>query len=86
MARTKARGKPEKVKKPLASETARHAVLACIKKPYRNAVGKSSHYHTDFLMIVKKKEQKKFFTDFLNRLEAREVELKKTDLAVSKSF
>jgi hypothetical protein len=81
--KTRAKPRPEKVKKPLTPDGARHAVLACIRKPYRNAVSTPPQCPRDFLMIVKKKEQKKFFTDFLTRLKARDEELEKTDLLVS---
>jgi hypothetical protein len=79
----KARVQPEKPKKLLTSNDASRAVLARIGKPHKKAVSRPSLCYTIFLINVKKKEQKKFFKDFLARLEARDEKLGKTDLQVS---
>jgi hypothetical protein len=83
--RAKARAQPE-VKKPLTHDEARRVVLGRIRKPYKSAVSSPSLRCVIFLMMVKKKEHKKFFKEFLTRLEARDKELEKTDLEVSCAF
>jgi hypothetical protein len=86
-AKAKANSKTlEKSKEPMTPSAARKDVLGRIGKPYKKAVSQLLLQYSIYLMALESKEQKKFFKDFLARLEERDKKLEQSDLKVSSAF
>jgi hypothetical protein len=85
-AKAKTSEKPKKPVKPMTSSAARKNVLRRISKPSKKAVSQILLYFRLCLTNLETKKQKKFFKEFLTRLEERDEKLEQTDLEVSSTL